>query len=206
MSTCMPHTGSSSGAMGRVVSMATSWRVLRFLSWLPSRLTHDGPPAPPPGGRTATNGVTMDELITPPEPVRAEGGPTATAAARPAQASLARIGLLGIAAAALIAAAILAVGWASAPSSLLAAGSTGTDQPATVIDLNGGGGPGFGRGHGGITITSISGNSISLKTEDGWTRTITVDSGTTYSKAGATIALGDLAVGDQIGFRQTKES
>lgn len=146
----------------------------------------------------------MDEFLTPPEPVRA------VAAQRPAQASLARVGLLGIAAAALLAAAILAFGWASAPTSLLAAGSTGdtANQPALVNDFSGGGpaGPGFGRGMGGITITAISGNSISLKTEDGWTRTITVDSGTTYTKSGATIALGDLKVGDQVGFRQTKET
>ena len=106
----------------------------------------------------------MDEFLTPPEPVHA------TAVQRPAQASLARIGLLGIAAAALVAV-------ATAPSSLLAAGTTsGTaNEPAVVYDLNGGGGPGFGRGMGGVTITAISGNSISLATEDGWTRTITVD-------------------------------
>ena len=148
----------------------------------------------------------MDEFTSPAEPVQA-----AAAARRPAQASLARVGLVGIAAAALIAAAILAFGWASAPSALLAAGSTGaTNQPA-VNNLNRGGpggmgGPGFGHGLGGITISAISGNSISLATEDGWTRTITVDSGTTYSKSGATIALSDLAVGDQVGFRQTREA
>ena len=68
-------------------------------------------------------------------------------------------------------------------------------------------GDGIGR-HGGfheITITAISGSKLSLKTADGWTRTITVDSGTTYEKAGETIALSDLKVGDKIGFRQTLE-
>jgi hypothetical protein len=154
----------------------------------------------------------MDEFRTQTEPVQ-----VAVASRRPAQASLARIGLLGIAAAALVAVAILAVGWASTPSSLLAAGATGDETPALANDLNGGpggpGGPGFGRGGprfghgmGGITITAISGSSISLATEDGWTRTITVDAGTTYAKSGDTIALGDLKVGDQVGFRQTKES
>ena len=49
-------------------------------------------------------------------------------------------------------------------------------------------------------------NTLSLKTEDGWTRTITVDSDTTYSRAGAAITLGDLAVGDTIAFRQTRQS
>ena len=59
---------------------------------------------------------------------------------------------------------------------------------------------------GGITITAISGDSISLKTADGWTRTITVDSGTTYEKDGATAALADLKVGDEIRFRETRET
>ena len=141
----------------------------------------------------------MDEFTTPPGPLQA------VAARRPAQASLARIGLLGIAAAALIAAAILAFGWSASPSGTLAAAAVGTDLP-DVVDLHGGpGGPGLGGRMGGITITAISGNNISLKTGDGWTRTITVDSGTTYSESGATIALGDLAVGDQIAFRQTRE-
>ena len=148
----------------------------------------------------------MDEFHSPPEPVHPV---VAARGAHASQATLARIGLLGIAAAALVAVAVLAFGWAAAPSSLLAAGSTGdTNAPGVVNDLNGGGraGPGFGHGMGGITITAISGNSISLATADGWTRTITVDSGTTYSKSGATIVLGDLAVGDQVGFRQTKEA
>ncbi|MEA2675108.1 MAG: hypothetical protein QOI92_2300, partial [Chloroflexota bacterium] len=79
----------------------------------------------------------------------------------------------------------------------------------TVPNLNGGGGrPGDhgGPGMGGATITAISGSNISLKTADGWTRTITVDGGTTYAKGDATVALGDLKVGDEIGFRETKES
>jgi hypothetical protein len=137
-------------------------------------------------------------------------GPT-TVAVMPAlsrTALFARIGLLGIAAAAAVAALILAFGSSASPSGSLAAnggtGSTGS------VDLLNGGGPGLRDGHGigfgDITITAISGNNLSLKTADGWTRTITVDSGTTYSKAGATIALGDLKVGDQIGFRQTLES
>jgi hypothetical protein len=62
------------------------------------------------------------------------------------------------------------------------------------------GGHGFGRG--GITITTIDGSSLSLETDDGWTRTITTTSDTTVTRAGATITIGDLVVGDQIGFRQ----
>jgi hypothetical protein len=144
--------------------------------------------------------TSLDEFITPPEPVHA------VAAEPPRPATLARIGLVGIAAAALIAVAILAFGSTAAPAGTLAAGST-TNNP-TVPDLNfGAGGPGdHGPGMGGITITAISGQKISLATADGWTRTITVDSGTTYSKGGATIAIGDLRVGDEIGFRETKKT
>jgi len=141
----------------------------------------------------------MDDFISPPEPVQA-------VAAQPvAPMPWARIGLLGIAVAALIAAVVLAFSLTAAPKSILAAGTT-SDTNATVVDDLNGGGPGLGRGFGGISITAISGSSISLATADGWTRTITVDSGTTYTKAGATIALGDLKVGDSIGFRQTHET
>lgn len=143
----------------------------------------------------------MDDFISPPEPVQA------VAAQRPASMPWARVGLLGIAVAALIAAAILAFGSTASPNGILAAGTTGATMgdAAIVLDLHGGG-PGFGHGFGGITITAISGNSISLATADGWTRTITVDGGTTYSRSGDTIALGDLKVGDEIGFRQTRET
>jgi hypothetical protein len=148
---------------------------------------------------------TMDPSIVPPEAVQA------VAAERPKPASLARIGLVGIAAAALLAVAILAIGSTAAPARTLAAGSTTSNgrNGGTVLDLNfGGGHPGDhgGFGMGGATITAISGNGISLKTPDGWTRTITVDSGTTYAKGGATITLGDLKVGDQVSFRETKET
>lgn len=74
-----------------------------------------------------------------------------------------------------------------------------------VVAFDGGLRGGVGRGgfHE-ITISAISGSSLSLQTEDGWTRTIAVGSSTTITKAGETIALGDLAVGDQIGFRQDR--
>jgi hypothetical protein len=143
----------------------------------------------------------MDEFPTPPEPVQA------ISAELPRPATIARLGLVGIAAAALIAVAILAFGSTAAPAGILAAGSTGSGN-TTVPNLNGGDGPGDhgGPGRGGATITAITGSNISLTTADGWTRTITVDSGTTYAKGGATIALGDLKVGDEIGFRETKEA
>lgn len=124
-----------------------------------------------------------------------------------AQARWARIGLAGIGAAALIAVAALAFGTTASPASTLA-GSTGTDSTAANDTTDMRRGPGLRGGHGGpgfgeITITAISGSSISLATEDGWTRTVTVDDGTTYTRAGEDLEFGDLAVGDTIGFRQT---
>ena len=64
---------------------------------------------------------------------------------------------------------------------------------------------GFGRfGFRDITITAINGSDLSLRTDDGWTRTITVTSTTTITKGGATITVGDLTVGDQIAFAQDR--
>lgn len=55
---------------------------------------------------------------------------------------------------------------------------------------------------GNISITAISGSSLSLETVDGWTRTITVTGSTTITKGGETIAVSGLSVGDRIRFRQ----
>ena len=81
-------------------------------------------------------------------------------------------------------------------------------------DHNGGpgfgfGGFGFGRGglgFGEITITAISGSDLSLKTADGWTRTITVTADTTITRAGTAITVADLEVGDEIRFAQTRNA
>jgi len=80
--------------------------------------------------------------------------------------------------------------------------ANGLDGDALLFE---GRGPGHRFGFGEITITAINGSNVSLKTADGWTRTITVTSATTYTKAGETIALADVDVGDQIHFRQTLE-
>jgi uncharacterized protein DUF5666 len=143
-----------------------------------------------------------DDFTVPPAPV------ATVAASDRRRATLARIGLLGIAAAALVAVALLAFGSSLLPRGTLAAGTGTTGSSDVTIETLNGGGPGvrgFGHGFGGITVTAISGNDIALETVDGWTRTITVDSGTTYSKSGDTIALADLEVGDEIAFRQTRE-
>lgn len=57
---------------------------------------------------------------------------------------------------------------------------------------------------GGVEITAIDGSELSLETVDGWTRTITVTSDTAITKGGDTIQVDDLAVGDQIRFRQER--
>jgi hypothetical protein len=75
------------------------------------------------------------------------------------------------------------------------------------LDSDGAGlrGPGM-HGFGQISISSISGSNLSLKTVDGWTRTITATSSTKITKGGATIAASDLEVGDEIRFSQTRNS
>jgi hypothetical protein len=137
---------------------------------------------------------------------------TTTTIERTNPSRIVRIGLVGAAAAAILAVGILAAGATASPGATLAAGAGGTGSTESVNLAPGAprdGGPGgrFGemRGFHGITITAISGSKISLATGDGWTRTITVDSGTTYAKGSDTIALKDLAVGDEIRFQQTRE-
>ncbi len=92
-----------------------------------------------------------------------------------------------------------APGSTTAPATNAAPGTTKPDGGRH------GDGRGFGRmGFRDITISAINGSDLSLKTEDGWTRTITATSTTTITKGGATITVGDLAVGDQIVFAQTR--
>jgi Domain of unknown function (DUF5666) len=111
----------------------------------------------------------------------------------------------------------VATAMAASPSSsptTAANGTTGTQlliSPAFAIDPaiddldegfdHGRMGPGGPRD---ITVTSISGSSVALKTSDGWTRTITVNDSVTLTKGGQTIAIGDLAVGDQVRVLQTR--
>ena len=71
-----------------------------------------------------------------------------------------------------------------------------------VVDLEHGrfGGRGFRE----ITITAISGSNVTLETDDGWIRTIAVTDAVDLTKGGQDIAVSDLAVGDQVRFRQTR--
>ena len=56
-----------------------------------------------------------------------------------------------------------------------------------------------------IAITKIDGSMLSLQTTDGWTRTIDA-TGAALTKGGQTIALTDLKVGDQVSFRESRQS
>ncbi len=114
-----------------------------------------------------------------------------------------------------VAAVVAAVGFVSGnPQAALAADpSTGPSATATMIpghpDLGNGWmaprGLRLGGGNVAITITAINGNSLSLKTSDGWTRTIDA-TGATITKAGQTISLSSLKVGDEITFREARQN
>jgi Domain of unknown function (DUF5666) len=120
-----------------------------------------------------------------------------------------RIGLV-LGGAAVLVVAVVATSFAAGPSTSNA--SNGGSTPFTLggLDpaLDGTEGPGLGRfgAHGfrEITITAISGNDITLGTPDGWRRTITITSSVELTKGGQDIAVSDLAVGDQVRFRQTR--
>jgi len=137
----------------------------------------------------------------------------------------ARVGIVAGAAFLFVVGAVAAMGASPAPSTgtdpaanpaASAAPGSSTAPGATKPDsdrhgFGGFGGPGgfglggFGRfGARDITITAINGSDLSLKTDDDWTRTISVTSTTTITKGGATIAVSDLAVGDQIAFAQDR--
>ncbi len=149
-----------------------------------------------PEGRTTQteNQFMTDEFTTPTEAVTTP------------RTSIARIGILGAVAAALVAVGILAAAATATPAGTLAAGTTGGSIPSSTVGLDNRGGPGMGRMGGGITITAISGSNLTLKTVDGWTRTIAVTTTTALTKGGATIALTDLKVGDAIQFAQTRQT
>ena len=61
-------------------------------------------------------------------------------------------------------------------------------------------------GRGPITITAIVGSNVSLKTDDGWSRTIAVTSDTTITKGGQTIKVTDLNVGDEVRFSESRNA
>ncbi len=63
-----------------------------------------------------------------------------------------------------------------------------------------------GAAFGTITIASISGTKIGLRTADGWTRTIDVGAGTKIFLGKEAATLGDLKVGDDVRMRQKRNA
>ena len=173
------------------------------------------PPAPPPA------------MV----PIKAAAAVTPAAVSfrsRTKRPDLLRVGVVGGAGLAVLIAATVATGASPSPSTGQGAGASpaASASPGTRQGdkpFRGGWGP-FGRGafgfggvpggdrstigaiFGHITITAIDGSQISLKTDDGWTRTITVTPSTTIMKGGAAAAAGDLKVGDAIRLRQPRNS
>jgi hypothetical protein len=122
-----------------------------------------------------------------------------------------RLGVTVAGLAGLLVTASIAMGASPSPS------ASGAPSASTVPNYPGGwSGPngklpggGFG-GHDGIggqiSITAINGSNLSLKTDDGWRRTITVAGSTTITKGGTSIALSGLKVGDRIRFAETRNA
>jgi hypothetical protein len=151
--------------------------------------------------------------MTEPEQVEFHERVVVSRAKTDARSVAARAGIVAGSAALVVIGAVAAMGASpAAPSTDAGAKTAAAAAPATGADPIApfdNGLRGWKLGDGGfrnITIGAINGSSLSLKTDDGWTRTITVGSTTTITKAGATIALDDLAVGDQIRFAQEKAS
>jgi uncharacterized protein DUF5666 len=164
--------------------------------------------------------TTPIDRIDPPTPSPASPPGTAPAAfsARLGRSAALRGGVVLGAALALLVTAALTFGASPQPSGGSNAGpqaSPGASPNAKgprLRDRAFGGGGLFGLrggarfGFGNITVTAIDGSNLSLKTDDGWTRTIAVTGTTKVTKGGAAITLGDVKVGDKIRFRETRNA
>ena len=73
---------------------------------------------------------------------------------------------------------------------------------------NGGpnGRPGFGPGRGGLTVSSVSGQTITAKRPDGASVTVKVTANTKYTRAGKTVSLSAITSGEAINVRGTRNS
>jgi hypothetical protein len=141
---------------------------------------------------------------------------------RPARRTrdLVRIGAVIVACLALVLSAVVALGASPTPPAPQPAASakvdakSGVDRPKLKLPagLRGLGNlfkkGGFigasGLGYRGITITKIDGSTLELRTDDGWTRTITLSADTKIQKGGEAATVGDLKVGDKIALRQKR--
>lgn len=100
----------------------------------------------------------------------------------------------------------------AAPQTSSSPKASGRPQPFRVPSI--GGIFGFGGGlpgaavspFGGVTIASINGTTVGLKTADGWTRTVTVDGSVKVTEAGRTMSAGDLKVGQAVRLQEKRSS
>ena len=132
-----------------------------------------------------------------------------------------RVGAVAVACLALVLSAVVALGASPSPPVPQPAASAKVDAKPGKVDgqrlklpagLRGLGnafkkGDFFGAagiGYRGITITKISGSTIDLKTDDGWTRTITATADTKITKGGEAATVADLKVGDKVALRQKR--
>ena len=156
--------------------------------------------------------TTPIDRMDPPPPSPASP-PTAFSASLRGSSVL-RVGVVLGAAAVLLVSAALTFGASPPPSGPGAApqatpgGNGGKPGPRLRDRAFGGGLFGLGDrtrfGFGNISVTAIDGSNLSLKTDDGWTRTIAVTGTTKLTKGGNAITLGDIKTGDRIRFRETR--
>ncbi len=161
----------------------------------------------------------MTTPMDPIEPPTSSPLPQMAFSASLGSSTMFRVGVVAAAAVVLLVSAALTFGASPQPTtgSVPQAGpqnpTGGNGWPGLGDRGLGGPGPGMrfggrvdGFAFGGITIAGISGSNLSLKTQDGWTRTIAVAGTTKITKGGATIGVADLRVGDRIRFRETRNT
>lgn len=172
-----------------------------------------GQAAPPVDNRDVPDGGP------PPAP---EQPPAALAPVSPGSPSGRTLGIAAVVGA--VAVAALAVGLAIGGGAPRGSGAQGVDTPGAAqarvpisdagwtspdgrtgirLDNRGFGGRGGAFGRSSVSITAIDGSRLSLRTDDGWTRTIDA-SGATITRGGARADLSALRVGDRISFREKR--
>ena len=100
----------------------------------------------------------------------------------------------------------------AAPQASSSPKASGRPEPFRLPSIGGifgfgGGLPGVAASpFGGVTIASINGTTVGLKTADGWTRTVTVDSSVKVTEAGRTMSAGDLKMGQAVRLQEKRNS
>lgn len=173
---------------------------------------------PDPAAETSSEPTTAAPLTPGPNPLAAPTGqpadpPDAVAySTRTAGPSKMRVGAVA-GAAAVLALGAVATSFAASPSpsttpstnsSTSGAAPLAVSDPVLDGDIELDHGRLGGRGFRDITISAISGSSVTLETDDGWTRTIEVTDAVDLTKGGQDIEVSDLAVGDQVRLGQTR--